>query len=313
MNAKAKILLVGAGAMGIEYTHVLKAQKESLVVVGRGGLSAKIFEKATGLPVIRGGIVRWLHRTKNPPARAIVAVPEEDLGEVTRLLIKHGVRQILVEKPGGLTPTDICLVAKSAKAHKAKVYIAYNRRFYASTQKAQEIIKKDSGVLSFNFEFTEWSHIVSRLKKPRKVKQAWFLANSSHVIDLAFFLGGKPKKLYSFAKSPLPWGPKLSVFAGAGVSKTGALFSYQANWQAPGRFGVEILTSKHRLIFRPLEKLQIQKIGTTVSEELPLDDKLDHKFKPGLYKEVEAFLGNKKNLPTIQEQVKLLAFYEKIN
>ena len=104
------------------------------------------------------------------------------------------------------------------------------------------------------------------------------------------------------------------MFAGAGISQNGALFSYHANWEAPGRWVVEILTKKHRLIFRPLEKLQIQRIGSITAEEFLIDTRLDVNFKPGLFLQVEHFLMQKKGvLLRIQEQLKNLEYYKKIN
>ncbi|MEE6591687.1 hypothetical protein VWN77_10290, partial [Campylobacter coli] len=34
-----------------------------------------------------------------------------------------------------------------------------------------------------------------------------------------------------------------------------------ANWRSPGRWSIEIMTNNYRLIFKPLEKLFIQKKG----------------------------------------------------
>ena len=73
------------------------------------------------------------------------------------------------------------------------------------------------------------------------------------------------------------------------------------------------MTPKSKLIFRPLEKLQIQKYGSMTVEDVPLDDSLDQAYKPGLCLQVKAFLGNKKNLATIAEQVSRLTHYKKIN
>ena len=39
-----------------------------------------------------------------------------------------------------------------------------------------------------------------------------------------------------------------ALVAGAGVTENGALFSYHANWEAPGRWSVEIMTKKRRLM-----------------------------------------------------------------
>jgi len=307
------IVLIGSGPMAAEYVKVLKALGRNFSVVGLGKDSANTFQNETGVPVITGGINKWLKETKSIPYTAIVAVGEKDLGTVTLTLLNAGVRKILVEKPGGFNLTEIEKVAKTAKLREAKVYVGYNRRFYASVQKAKEIIRKDGGVKSFNFEFTEWSHIISDLNKAPGVKEQWFLHNSTHVLDMAFFLGGWPEKLSAFQAGKLTWHPSGSIYAGSGVSENDALFSYQANWEAPGRWSVEVLTNKHRLIFRPLEKLFIQAIGSVTIEEVILEDRYDVEFKPGLYKQVEAFLsGSPKNLCIIEEQAAHVDIYKQI-
>ncbi|OGN04103.1 MAG: myo-inositol 2-dehydrogenase [Candidatus Yanofskybacteria bacterium RIFCSPHIGHO2_01_FULL_44_17] len=311
-TTKNKILLVGAGYMAVEYAKVLKAMKLPFVVIGRGEASARSFQAATGEDVTTGGIEGWLKTQKDAFKTAIVAVGVDQLANTARKLISGGVKSILLEKPGGLTAAEIKSVARAANRKKVSVYVAYNRRFYASTRKAIEIIRRDGGVKSFTFDFTEWSHQIVKLKISPAIKKNWFLANSSHVVDLAFFLGGEPTKMSSYRSGSLKWHPSGSVFAGAGTTSFGAMFSYSANWAAPGRWGLEIMTAKSRLIFRPLEKLQIQKIGSVAVEEVAIDDKLDKQFKPGVYRQVEAFLSNKRYLPTINEQVRNLKHYKKI-
>ena len=180
---------------------------------------------------------------------------------------------------------------------------------------AREIIEADGGVDSFNFEFTEWGHIIEGLDKAPSVKEHWFLANSTHVVDLAFYLGGSPARFTSYTSGHLPWHPLASAFAGAGVSEEGALFTYQANWAAPGRWGVEVLTHHHRLILRPMEQLQIQSIGSIEILKYELDDALDQQFKPGLYRQVMEFLSPKPSLallPLAEHCKKVEEVYAKI-
>lgn len=304
------ILLVGTGYMGREYAKILKAMKLPFIVVGRSQNSSDAFTAETGTKAESGGLSKWLKKNKIP-GKAIVAVTEDQLGTATRQLIKAGYKETLIEKPGGFDIKDIKSVAVEARKYKAKVFVGYNRRFYASTLTALDIIRKE-GILSFNFDFTERSYVVETSKQSDKIKREWFLQNSSHVIDLAFFLGGWPGKITAYAKGGLKWHPFGAVYAGAGISDKGALFSYQANWKSAGRWSVEIITNKSKLVFRPLEKLQIQKYGSMNIEDFPLDDELDVKFKPGLYKQVESFLKNKKNLLTIEDQVKHLKHYAQI-
>lgn len=305
------ILLVGTGYMAKEYAKVLKAQKLDFKVVGRSEKSVQNFKKEIDIAAVSGGIEEWLKQNKALNA-AIVAVTEDQLGIVTRNLINAGCKNVLVEKPGGLDANDIRKVAELAKRKKANVYIGYNRRFYASTQKALEITKNE-GVKSFIFDFTERSYVVEKLPQSDKIKNQWFLQNSTHVIDMAFFLGGNPSKLASYKLGGLKWHPGGSIYAGAGVSDRKALFSYHANWESAGRWSLEIMTAKNKLIFRPLEKLQIQKYGSMSIEDIALNDKLDIEYKPGLYRQVEAFITNPTRLLTIEEQVKHLKTFAKIN
>ncbi|MDA8226238.1 MAG: Gfo/Idh/MocA family oxidoreductase [Desulfitobacterium hafniense] len=314
-NIGQKTLLVGAGLMAIDYANVLVAQHVLFDVVGRGQGSAATFKEKTGVPVYTGGLEQYFKENGLVYPSAIVAVSVEQLAQTTILLLEKGFKRVLVEKPAGLNRDQIKEVARVAEKNNAEVYVAYNRRFYASTQKAQEIIDEDGGVLSFNFEFTEWSHVIEDLEKASGVKEQWFLANSTHVADLAFYLAGKPKELVAYTAGGLSWHPSASIYAGAGVSEQGALFSYQANWEAPGRWRVEVLTSKHRLVFCPMEQLHIQRIGTVSVEMVQLDDELDRKFKPGLYQQVQVFLGDeKKGLLDIAGQYAMVKnCYETIN
>lgn len=304
------LLLVGTGYMGKEYAKVLKAMKLPFIVVGRSQNSSAIFTSEIGTRAESGGLDNWLKKNK-VPEKAIIAVTEDQLGVATRQLIKAGCKEILVEKPGGFNVKDVKLVAIEAKKHKTKIFVGYNRRFYASTLTALDIIKKE-GVSSFNFDFTERSYVVKTSKQSDKIKKEWFLQNSTHVIDMAFFMGGWPKMMTCYKKGKTSWHPSGSIYSGAGLSDKNALFSYHANWESAGRWSVEIMTSKTKLIFRPLEKLQIQKYGSMAIEDYILNDKLDVDFKPGLYKQVESFLSNKKFLLTAEDQVKHLKHYEQI-
>lgn len=314
MSDNVKVLVVGAGYMAKEYCKVLQAQNVEPVVVGRGVESAKIFEEEMGIPVIAGGIVNALQEIESIPEMAIVAVNVDQLADSTEALLNAGVKRILVEKPAGIDKAEIESVLHLMKEKKAEIYVAYNRRYYASTEKALEIIEQDGGVTSFHFEFTEWSHVIEKTGHAPIVKENWFLANSSHVVDLAFFLGGFPREISAYVKGELSWYKKASAFAGAGISEKGAVFSYQANWAAPGRWGVEVLTAKHRLYFRPMEQLAIQELGTVKVENVDINDVLEKKFKPGLYKQTEAFVKDSDDGKRIslEEQLRHMSFYKEM-
>ena len=116
---------------------------------------------------------------------AIIAVGVCDLSMVARILIKNAIKDILIEKPGGLDTKDIASLAITAKSN-TNIYVAYNEDFIL-LQLKQEIINEDGGLKSFKFDFSEWSSVVTSIHKNEDILRNWFLINSSHVIDLAFF------------------------------------------------------------------------------------------------------------------------------
>lgn len=313
MMTSTSVWLVGAGGMALDYLKVLRALDCRIIVIGRGEESARRFEAQGSHPVVSGGLETFLASRPIVADTAIVAVGVEALASTTMSLLQAGVRRILLEKPGALNRTEIEALQAEARTRCAEVVIAYNRRFFAATLAAQRMIEEDGGVQSLNFEFTEWGHVIEGLTKARGVKEAWLLGNSTHVIDLAFCLGGEPCELHAFTAGALSWHPSSAVFAGAGRTVSGALFSYQANWGAPGRWGVEILTSQRRLIFRPMETLQVMRRGSVAIEPVPIDVALDQAFKPGLHEQTCRFLaGRTQGMCSLAEQVRQWPLYERI-
>lgn len=219
----------------------------------------------------------------------------------------------MLEKPGGLNLAEIDSINQCAVEFGAEVLIAYNRRFYGSVEQARQYIDEDGGVLSAQFEFTEWSHVIVPLQKASGVKAHWVLGNSSHVIDLAFYLIGMPADWRSWNAGSIDWHPASARFAGAGITEKGVMFSYSADWQAPGRWGLEIMTKNRRLILRPMEQLQVTKLGSVAVESVEATNLLDKEFKPGLYQQTKAFLAHDDALfCTISEQVQNVRVYSQM-
>lgn len=307
-------IIVGTGEIAKEYCRVLKELDVRHIVVGRDVKKAKIFGRENEVNAVGGGIEEFLRNTKCSFTNAIVATDILSLCTVTCELIKAGVKNILVEKPAGINRKEIDKIAHLADIKASNVFVAYNRRFYASTDKVLEYVKKDGGVKSFCFEFTEWSNTIECLDTDIRIKEAWFLANSTHVVDLAFFIGGEPQVMNCYNKGSLNWHKRGCIYSGAGITERDAIFSYHANWAAPGRWSVEILTDKHRLYLKPMEKLAVQELNSVQVVPVEINDELDQKFKPGFYKEVESFIkgyedGKKK---TIHDQLRYMDYYEKI-
>ena len=282
--------------------------------------------------VISGGLANALNDlspTRSKPTFAIVSVGVDELVDCAVALLEAGVENILLEKPGGRNLDDLlriqeCLervsvgavkavhaahaadAANAAAAAaattpaalhgrpKARVFVAYNRRFYASVIKAQQLIREDGGVQTFQFDFTEWTATVRKHTCSEEVKKVWLFANSSHVIDLAFFLGGRPTEVTCTRSGAglVDFHPSGSAWTGSGTSEGGALFAFHANWAAPGRWSLEVNTSKRKLIFKPLEALQVMEHGSVQVKPVVFDGEDDNgvRFKPGMLLQTRSFL-----------------------
>lgn len=299
--------------MAREYYKIFKDLKIETTVFGRGEASAVKFEKETGHKVITENISSYIKLDSVLPQIAVVAVGVESLAAATINLMELGIKKILVEKPAALDREELDLLVNSSKKYNAEVYVAYNRRFYASVIEAQKLAAQDGGISSIHYEFTEWSNQIAPLEKAPGVKEKWVLGNSSHVIDLAFLLGGEPKEMSSYRKGHLSWHPSASIFVGAGTTEREVLFTYHSNWDSAGRWGLELYTQKNKYILRPLEKLQIQKRDSVQIEFVTIEDDFDIKYKPGLFRQIEAFVaGSHPNLCSLQDHQRMFEHYYKI-
>lgn len=316
--SKQNLWLIGAGEMAKEYLKVLNDLKVDVLVIGRSEDRTKKLQEEFDCETISGGLESFLNTKPKIPQKAIVTVGIEALSSTTIALLKYGLKDILVEKPGFGNPNEIDEVIDIKKKQSANVLLAYNRRFYKSILELKDRINTDGGLLSFNFEFTEWSHVIEKLDKERVEHENWFYGNSSHIIDTAFFVGGSPQSINSYisGKNELDWHPSGAIYAGSGITDKNVLFNYSANWIAPGRWSMEFLTRKAKYILRPIERLAIQNIGSVQINEIEgVDYSLDEKFKPGLYLQTKAYLnGEFEDFCSIdQQQLAIDKYYKKMS
>ena len=308
------ILLVGAGAMAIHYASVLEAMGREFVVLGRGEGSAEAFRTATGITPTTGPLEEQIAHLAVVPDEAIVTVNAMHLAEVTVAVAQAGAKRILVEKPAALDAGEVQSLLDVAAETGAEIRVAYNRRFLASVIAARQMIAEDGGVLSVKFDFSEPARRIGAMGKPQRELDAWFFANSTHVVDLAFSFVGPVDLATGAVAGGVDWHPSGGVFAGFARSTDGALLSWHANWAGPGRWGVEVITPERRLILRPLEGLSIQDQSSFAEQVVDIDLGPDAEFKPGLYRQVQAFLTGEgaEHLPDIAEHAQQWPLYEAV-
>ena len=295
-----QLALIGAGPMAMAYAAVLKDLNTETRVIGRGEKSAATFTDKTDLEVRTGGLEDYLSSGEALPDFAIVSTPVDALAPNTKALIAAGIKNILVEKPAGLSPEETQDISDFADQHGVNVYVAYNRRFYASVKAAKKLIEADGGATSLRMEFSEFAFRIKDVPTAAHIKSQWLYANSTHVLDMGFFLAGYPKSISGMQAGGSDWHPAGSQFVGHGQLENGGLFSYHADWDAAPRWMVEVMTPKRTLMFNPLEKLDERSPEGFAVTPVELEDDLDTKFKPGLHAQTHAFLnGDTDSLATI--------------
>lgn len=302
------VLVIGTGPMSLEYVKVLRALGFAVEVKARSLSSASFYEKQNNVRVYS----EWNQIDLSQVREAIVAVPEEALAIETLNLIDLGVKKILVEKPGGLDFDDISRLSSAAVLNQSQVFIAFNRRHTSISQVVRRLVRA-SDLQSFEFEFSERSHIIEHLGKPPEVLRNWFFQNSSHVIDLAFYIGGEPSQLTGRTNGGNDWHPAGTKFTGFGTTVSSVPFSYFSDWDAPGGWRMSFRLRGFSVYLDNLENARIVTPGS-LSRALSAEKSFfDRNFKPGIYRQVRSFLSTTpQDIPTIDDQLKRLVFYKQI-
>ncbi len=138
-----KVALIGAGNMALEYAKVLSDLKIDFSLFGRNEAKAKNFETYVSKEkMFFGGLDKYKSKL-GTYSHAIVASNVNNLAANSITLIEDGIKNILVEKPGIATPSEFKTLQEKSKSGNSNIFIAYNRRFFASVEKALELIKED--------------------------------------------------------------------------------------------------------------------------------------------------------------------------
>ncbi len=309
------VLLIGAGQMAIDYVNVLKSVNITPLVFGRGEVSAQKFQEVTGIRAGTGPLESQIAQIGSGiPDTAIVAANAYQLADISSKLFRAGVKRILIEKPAALDLAEMGSLLQAMRETDGRAWVAYNRRFLSSVEAADRIIANDGGALSVFFNFSEPARRIATLGKPERELTTWFYGNSTHVLDLAFYFSGEPASLGAAIAGGSVIDSETGIFVGHGISETGCHIAWHANWVGPGRWGVEVVTREHRLIFQPLEKLRVQTHAGFGEIPVETDDVNDRNFKPGLLLQTKAFLAGAtdQRLLSLQDHARLMQAYEAI-
>jgi hypothetical protein len=109
-----------------------------------------------------------------------------------------------------------------------------------------------------------------------------------------------PHQMNAYRDGGLDWHPSGDRFAGAGITESGVLFSYHADWKSAGRWGIEIMTPQNAYRLIPLEKVFRCPHGSVNWEPVEIAAAFP-KIKEGVAEEVAVMLNDtwEKDCPLI--------------
>lgn len=224
---------------------------------------------------------------------AINCVSIKSLYKVTCKLIQLGFKKILIEKPGVLRNSELDSLINLSEKRGLILKIALNRRHYSSAIYIKNKIN-NLNISSVHLDFTEWIKGIDYSNYDTLSLKKWLYSNSIHVIDMFFYLFGFPEKFefYQSGKGNLSWHPSASIFFGKGNFESNIKFTCKADWNGPGRWGIEIVSKEYKYILSPLEKVKKMGLENFDICNVELENKDDLEFKPGLKKMILDFHSN---------------------
>jgi hypothetical protein len=311
---KDNIWLIGTGSMAVEYYKVLESLGVRYTLIGRRNSNQDKFPNSP-IIVIEGGFENIDNYSYEIPKFAFVVVNIENLYSVAKKCVSMGIKNVLIEKPGSLNTVEIRELCSFVKANSSNVYVAYNRRFYQTTKWIRNYALQYGKFDTVHFEFTEWTEKLRYTVKSEKVFSNWLFANSTHLIDLVFFMVGDPTVLNSYSSKSFGTDSKLNFFAGSGITSQGTLFSYNSNWGSTGNWSIVLSTKGRKFLLSPLEEIKVQsELGVNVPFNLiEINNTLDQEYKAGVYEMINTFLNEDfRDHLTIYDLCEKTNYYDRI-
>ena len=310
LNKTKYIWIVGGGKISIEYLKVLKNFNCKIIVITRRKRKIFVQKKFTKkMSIVYGGLSNFLKSTPPKPEKVIIAVNTRYLYNISKILIDYGIKSMLVEKPAALKLLELKKLKKLITKKKINYVIAYNRRFYGSINYLKKLILKHK-VRGVFFDLTEWVHKIKLSDYSKLELKKWFLCNTSHIIDLVFYLVGQSKKVYYLKKDSIRW-HKPILFSGNGITKKNIPFVYRGDWLSHGRWEVKVYFKGFVVKLKPLENLKIEYIS---KKNIKIEKfKNESKYKPGFYNMCTSFMKNDfQEFCSINQQINNFKFVYKI-
>lgn len=282
-----RVGVVGLGKMGRHHLQVLDDLPGCQVAGVADPSPAAAANVVTGRPEVRRcrGHLELLEEVR--PDAVFVLVPIGETFRVTADCLRAGI-PVLVEKPAGLYAWQTRELARLARAARVPVMVGLNRRYYASVLEGREALLSAGPVHSVAVEAHEdVPSVRAGGRFPDEVVGRWVVANGIHVLDLVRFFGGDTCRVTAVQRrdaGPLDYcAAALIDFDGGGVGRV------LVDTGAPGGHRFDVRGAGLTLTSEPGLLTAVLRRGDGTARRLE-PDLLDQRYKPGLWRQDQAFL-----------------------
>ena len=277
--------VIGAGPIASQHLDVLAAVDNVTVTA----ISSRRPEPRAALAT-QFGIARQLDSVDDllnePIDGVLVLVAPDAIAAVTRTTLGRDVPTFL-EKPPGLTRRDAEGLAELAETRGVPNQVGLNRRFYSVIRAARAAVDASGHLFGVRIEAPEEVDRARAAGRTDELLRHWIAANSLHAIDLLRYVGGEVRTRH-LLRRPDPRFSETSI-AALLEFESGAIGQYTAHWGSPGRWSASLYGRGVSAVLTPLERGILQYADRT--EEPIAVDAVDVRFRPGFYRQLEAFVS----------------------
>lgn len=277
--------VIGAGAIAAQHLDVVTV----LEGVTLAALSSRRLAAREGLGR-QYGITRLydshLSLLDEPLDGVLVLVAPAAIADVTKECLERGIPTFL-EKPPGLTWRQAESLAKLADRNRVRTQVGLNRRFYSVVKAARAAIEASGRFFGITVDAPENLSKAKAAGRSNEILRHWVVANSLHAIDLLRHIGGQIRIRHRSRGADLD---SAETSLGALVEfDSGAIGQYTAHWGAPGGWSASLYGRGVQVVLSPFERGVLK--HDDGREETLEPDLVDTQFKPGFYRQLEAFVS----------------------
>ena len=279
-----RLALVGYGRIAPKHLEVFRELGGEFVACCNRSEAGRNRAKAeAGISNTYAHIPEMLEREK--PDGVICCTSLEQIYHAAKQIIPFRIPTLL-EKPPGTSFVEWQELSNLANHYGTQVMVGLNRVHYSVLQRA---VDDAGGIDRITAVFVEWSedpqYCLNRGLTHVQVERMIF-GNSLHGLHLLTMLAGElpePQTITRVLGEPFRWLMSLQ-----GLSRRGALASFNSTWDSPGGWRLSFCVPGRRYVFAPLESCQVFIAGQKQPRTIE-SDHFDQQFKPGFYRQAEAF------------------------